>query len=88
MPKKPTTKKTAQKTTERELAEGQQIFTTEEAMVYLRVSRSTLYRMVQAGNLKYYKLPRGGKRFKRDDLDAILIPGKPEEIVEEEEEET
>jgi len=89
MPKKPiatSARRPSRQRTEQQLIDGQQIFTTEEAMVYLRISRSTLYRMVQAGDLKYYKLPRGGKRFKRDDLDGILVPGKPEEVGQEEEE--
>jgi excisionase family DNA binding protein len=86
MPKTTTTRKPSRNKVEKpQPAENQQIFTTEEAMVYLRVSRSTLYRMVQAGDLKYYKLPRGGKRFRKEDLDKLMVPGKPEEVEKEDE---
>ena len=58
----------------------QQIFTVEEAMEYLRISRSTLYRLVRNGKLAYYNLPAGGRRFKKEDLDKLLTPGQPDEI--------
>ena len=61
------------------LDEPEHLYTVEEAMDYLRVSRSTLYRMIRANHLRYYDLPIGGRRFKREDLDAVLIEGKPTE---------
>lgn len=52
--------------------------TVEEAMAYLKVSRPTLYRFMENGKLKYYKLAgTGTRRFRREDLDALLEPGKP-----------
>lgn len=52
--------------------------TVEEAMAYLKVSRSTLYRYTSEERLPFYQLAgTGGRRFKRSDLDALLLPGQP-----------
>jgi excisionase family DNA binding protein len=51
-------------------------FTAAEAMAYLKVSKSTLYRLSAEGKLPYYTLAESGdRRFKRSDLDAVLVPG-------------
>lgn len=52
--------------------------TVEEAMAYLKVSRPTLYRFMAEGKVKYYKLAgTGTRRFRKEDLDALLEPGQP-----------
>ena len=52
--------------------------TLEEAAAYLKVSKPTIYRFCAEGCLPFYKLAgTGQRRFKRDDLDALLIPGQP-----------
>lgn len=49
------------------------MLTTEEALERLKITRSTLYRWMQNGELKAYKL---GKKtlFKPEDLDALVVP--------------
>jgi excisionase family DNA binding protein len=50
--------------------------TLDEAATYLKVSKPTIYRFCAGGCLPYYKLAgTGQRRFKRADLDALLIPG-------------
>jgi excisionase family DNA binding protein len=52
--------------------------TVTEAMAYLKVSRRTLSRWCELGRLRFYELESGGgRRFKREDLDALLKPGGP-----------
>ena len=54
--------------------------TLEEAAAYLKVSKPTIYRFCAEGCLPFYKLAgTGQRRFKRDDLDALLVPGQPSE---------
>ncbi len=49
-----------------------------EAAAYLKVGVSTLYRWMDQGRVRYYELESGGgRRFKREDLDALLRP-KPD----------
>ncbi|HYZ02187.1 MAG TPA: helix-turn-helix domain-containing protein [Candidatus Binatia bacterium] len=51
----------------------QEWFTATEAAEFLRVNRSTIYRMARAGQLRYHVLPGGvGRRFHRNDLEAAL----------------
>jgi excisionase family DNA binding protein len=51
----------------------QQWFTPAEAAKYLRVSRQTIYRYMTDGLLPYYELKSGGgRRLRREDLDALL----------------
>ncbi len=51
--------------------------TIKEAMAYLKVSRRTIYNLCDSGKLPFYTLGEGGiRRFKRSDLDRVLIPGK------------
>jgi excisionase family DNA binding protein len=53
------------------LTEDDQLLTFKEAMSYLRVSRSTLYRLMESGQLSGYKV--GGLwRFYRKDLLAYI----------------
>ena len=52
--------------------------TLEEAAAYLKVAKPTIYRFCSEGSLPFYKLAgTGQRRFKRADLDALLIPGQP-----------
>jgi excisionase family DNA binding protein len=51
--------------------------TVEEAMAYLKLSRSSVYRFMSEGRLPYYQVAgTGTRRFKRSDLDALLEPGQ------------
>lgn len=51
----------------------QEWFTAREAAEFLRVGRTTIYRMSKAGQLRYHVLPGGkGQRFHRNDLDDAL----------------
>lgn len=46
-----------------------------EAAAYLKVDRSTLYRWVDQRLLTAYELESGGgRRYRREDLDALLKP--------------
>lgn len=47
------------------------LLTTKEAMSYLRISRSTLCRLIYTGQLASYKV-RGTWRFYRNDLKACI----------------
>jgi excisionase family DNA binding protein len=58
----------------------QELFTIEEAMEYLRVSRSTIYRLMREGDLPYYVLTKGRRRLKREDLDKLLVKGDAKDI--------
>lgn len=54
-------------------------FNVAEACKYLSVSKTTLYAYMQDGRLPYYYLTGSThRRIKRSDLDALLVPGKPE----------
>jgi excisionase family DNA binding protein len=47
--------------------------TPSEAAKYLKVDRTTIYRWEEAGLIRSYPLPTGrGRRFDRDELDAVL----------------
>jgi excisionase family DNA binding protein len=49
-----------------------------EAAEYLRVSKPTIYRFCSEGRLPFYELAGSGyRRFKRSDLDALLVAGRP-----------
>lgn len=49
--------------------------TPKEAMAYLKVSRSTFYRMLGAGQLKPYQIAgTDKKRYRLEDLEALLTP--------------
>ena len=50
--------------------------TVDEAAKYLKVHRTTIYDLIERGVLPYYELKGArGRRFKREDLDALLEPG-------------
>lgn len=54
--------------------------TAKQAMTYLSVSRSTFYRMLKDGRLTAYNLAgTDEKRFRQEDLDALLTPAPREE---------
>lgn len=54
--------------------------TVQEAAAYLKVERSTIYRYCELAVLPYFVLKTGGgRRFKREDLDALLEPGERRE---------
>jgi len=55
------------------MKEGRLLCTLQEAIVYLNVSRSTVYRFVSKGELKAYKV---GKtvQFLQEDVKALIRP--------------
>ena len=50
----------------------EQLYTLKEAMQYLRVSRSTVYRLMEHATLKGYKVGKTW-RFYEDDLRACIV---------------
>lgn len=48
-----------------------------EAAKLLGVDRATLYRWANAGKVAFFRLPSGALRFRREDVLALLKPGKP-----------
>jgi len=51
--------------------------TVKEAMAYLKVSRVTLYALMARGQLRWVELPGvRGRRFRREDLDALQREGR------------
>jgi excisionase family DNA binding protein len=65
-----------EKTKESVSGEGRDWMNVTEATKYLKVSRQTLYNLMDRGILPYYEL-KGvrGRRIKKDDLDALLRRG-------------
>jgi excisionase family DNA binding protein len=54
--------------------------TIQEAVSYTKISRATLYRLMDDGVLPFYRLSgTRQRRFKRSDLDKLMIPGQPDE---------
>lgn len=54
--------------------------TPKEAMEYLKVSKSTFYKLVREGRVVAYTLSgTDDKRYKQEDLDALLTPTQREE---------
>jgi len=53
--------------------------TEQQAAEYLQVSRSTLWRWAKAGRLPVYRAPGSDKlkRYRQEDLDAMLEPIDP-----------
>ena len=53
-----------------------------EAAAYLKVNRKTIYNYMTAGRLPYFELETGGgRRIRREDLDALLrgpLPRPPQ----------
>lgn len=55
------------------LPQPQQWYTVDEAAQYLRVSRRTIYQLLEEGELTSYRVGKAGhKRFKREDLDRAM----------------
>lgn len=61
--------------------DGTAWMTVPEALSYLKVSKTTLYSCMKDGRLPFYYI-RGThqRRIKRNDLDALLAPGNPNEF--------
>jgi len=51
-------------------------FSINEATNYIKLSERTLRRWIASGILKSYRLPAGGHRILRKDLDSITMFGK------------
>lgn len=51
--------------------------TTKQAAAHLQIARRTLYRWMDAGRLRFYSMPGGRRRLRKEDLDAVLTPGVP-----------
>ena len=52
--------------------------TLKEACEYLKLDRRTLYKYMQLGKLPYYQIGGSGtRRFRREDLDLLLVRGAP-----------
>lgn len=60
-----------------EMPEDERLFTLKEACEYLKVSRSTVLRLIQRGELKDYKVGSLLRFYKRD-LDRVV---KPKELI-------
>lgn len=59
----------------------QEWYTIDEAANYLRVSRRTIYQLLQEGQLVSYRVGKTGhRRFKREDLDRAVQKGPGEEV--------
>ncbi|MEM7130241.1 MAG: helix-turn-helix domain-containing protein [Chloroflexota bacterium] len=59
--------------------------TVPEAMRYLKVSQRTLYRLMQDGTLPYYLITgTRQRRFKRDELDQLLVKQEPGSVAQDE----
>lgn len=51
--------------------------TLDQAAEYLQVTKPTLYRWMKQGKLPFYQpAGTGYRRFKRADLDALMVPGQ------------
>jgi excisionase family DNA binding protein len=60
--------------------------TMSQAMQYLQVSRRTLYRLMDEGMLPYYRITgTRQRRFKRSDLDQLMVLEEPGAIDESDE---
>lgn len=51
-----------------------ELVTYTEAARMLSVSRATLYRMIERGDLTAVRLPVGGPRIRREDVSALAEP--------------
>ena len=51
-------------------------FTIKEAAMHIKLSERTLRRWLATGTLKTYRLPAGGHRILRRDLDGLIMYGK------------
>ncbi len=56
-------------------APPQEWYTIDESAGYLRVSRRTMYKLIKDGQLAAYRIGTGGhRRFRRDDLERLMMP--------------
>ncbi|AMS03937.1 helix-turn-helix DNA binding protein [Gordonia phage UmaThurman] len=55
--------------------DGEDLLTTTEAASLVRISRSTLFRAVEAGKITPLRTPGGHFRFRRSDVLAMLKVG-------------
>lgn len=54
--------------------------TVDEASKYLRVTKATLYTYMKDAKLPFYYLAgTRHRRIKKSDVDALLLPGRPED---------
>ncbi len=59
----------------------QQWYTLDEAANYLRVSRRTIYQLLQKSQLASYRLGQGGhRRIKQSDLDHVMVFDEGEDL--------
>jgi excisionase family DNA binding protein len=67
---------------------GDEWMTIAQAISYAKISRATLYRLMDQGVLPFYRVSgTRQRRFKRSDLDKLMIreePGQPDGTYEEE----
>lgn len=64
-----------------ESQEGTVWLTSPEAQNYLKVSKATLYNLMKDGRLPFFYIAgTRQRRLRRDDLDALLQPGNPDEL--------
>ena len=57
----------------------QEWFTVDEAAAYLRVSRRTIYKLCEEGQLVSYRTGnRGHRRIRKQHLDKVMKKGNPE----------
>jgi excisionase family DNA binding protein len=55
--------------------------TVPEASEYLKVSKTTLYNLMKDGRLPFFYIAgTRQRRIKQADLDALLQPGRPEDL--------
>lgn len=53
-----------------------------ETMKYLGTSRATLYTYMNDGRLPFYYIKgTNQRRIKRSDIDALMIPGRPGDLI-------
>lgn len=64
-----------------EVDDGIVWLTMPEAQEYLKISKTTLYDVMRDGRLPFYFIDgTRQRRVKRNDLDALLKRGKPDEL--------
>lgn len=69
------------------VTEDKMWFSVPEASEYLSVSRGLLYSLMKDGRLKFYYITgTKQRRLKKEDLDALMVEGKPTDDLAEDEE--
>lgn len=51
--------------------------TVKETAAYLKMSNRSIRRYITNGLIKIYKLPTGGVRIRKADIDSLVMYGKP-----------